>query len=145
MTVHKNYIGGRWVSSSAVFTSLNPATEKPLGYFQKSVAADINKAVDAAEDAQRHWANVPAPRRGEILLRIAQLLRAEKERLARLETMEMGKVLAEARGDVQEAIDIAEYMAGEGRRLFGNTTPSELRSKFCMTVRRPVGVVGLIT
>lgn len=146
MPVYKNYIGGHWVSSSGgVFTSLNPATEQLIGYFQKSTAADVNKAVDAAEDAQKRWSEVPAPHRGEILLRAAQLLRAEKERLARLETTEMGKVLTEARGDVQEAIDIAEYMAGEGRRLFGNTTPSELRNKFCMTVRRPVGVVGIIT
>lgn len=145
MVVYKNYIGGKWVSSSGVFPSLNPATERPIGYFQKSTPKDINRAVDAAEEAQKKWADIPAPRRGEILMRIAQLLRRDKEKLARLETVEMGKVLAEARGDVQEAIDIAEYMAGEGRRLFGYTTPSELRDKFCMTLRMPVGVVGVIT
>ncbi|MBI2578834.1 MAG: aldehyde dehydrogenase family protein [Candidatus Aenigmarchaeota archaeon] len=146
MAVYKNYIGGNWVpSSGGVFSSINPSTEKAIGYFQKSAASDVSKAVDAAEDAQKKWSNIPAPRRGEILLSIAQLLRKEKERLARLETTEMGKVLTEARGDVQEAVDIAEYMAGEGRRLFGNTTPSELRNKFCMTVRMPVGVVGIIT
>ncbi|MBI2971622.1 MAG: aldehyde dehydrogenase family protein [Candidatus Aenigmarchaeota archaeon] len=147
MQIYKNYIAGRWVLSAAgeTFPSLNPATEQSIGRFQKSNAKDISAAVDAAGDAFEAWSSSPAPKRGEIVLGIAQLLKENKERLARLETVEMGKVLTEARGDVQEAIDIFEYMAGEGRRLFGATTPSELRNKFCMTVRRPVGVVGLIT
>jgi aldehyde dehydrogenase (NAD+) len=140
-------IGGKWVKSSSgdIQESINPATEKPLGVFQKGTAHDVDLAVESAHRALPAWRDLPAPRRGEVLLRIAQLLRKEKESLSRLVTMEMGKVISEARGDVQEAIDIAEYMAGEGRRLFGHTTPSELRDKFCMTMRMPLGVCGLIT
>ena len=143
----KLYINGEWVNSAsgASFESLNPATEEPIVVLQKGSAEDISRAVDAAEDAFDSWSSVPAPKRGQILLKTAQLLKENKERLAKLETIEMGKVIAESRGDVQEAIDIFEYMSGEGRRLFGNTTPSELRNKFCMTIRRPIGVVGLIT
>src|SRR3989344_2372722 len=146
MAVYKNYIGGRWVSSKGgLFDSLNPATEKSLGKFQKSTKQDVDNAVSVAWKSYEKWRNVPAPRRGETLLRVAQLLKENKERLARLETAEMGKVLIEARGDVQEAIDVFEYMAGEGRRLLGSTTPSELPKKACMTFRQPIGVVGLIT
>ena len=132
-------------SSGETFTSINPATEKPLGILQAGTAHDVDQAVDAAEKALPAWQDLPAPKRGEILLRIGHKLRQNKERLARLVTMEMGKVISEGRGDVQEAIDTAEYMAGEGRRLFGHTTPSELRDKFAMTIRIPLGVVGLIT
>ncbi len=141
------YIGGKWVSSSSgeKFASLNPATEKPMATFEQGNADDVALAIESAEAAQQSWSETPAPRRGAVLLRAAQLLKNEKERLAKLETVEMGKVMKETRGDVQEAIDILEYMAGEGRRLFGHTTTSELKNKFCMTVRRPVGVVGLIT
>jgi aldehyde dehydrogenase (NAD+) len=142
------YIDGEWVKSSSgeTFPSDNPAKPKQiLGFFQKGTKEDINKAVSAAEKASREWSQTPAPKRGLILLMAAQLLRENKEALAREITMEMGKVLAESRGDVQEAIDITEYMAGEGRRLFGNTTPSELRKKFAMTIRMPIGVCGLIT
>lgn len=144
---HGIFIDGKWVPSSSKesFASLNPATEKSIGSFAQGNEDDIEAAVEAADDAYEDWAETPPPKRGAILLRAAQLLKQEKERLARLETTEMGKVLKEARGDVQEAIDILEYMAAEGRRLFGHTTTSELRNKFCMTVRRPVGVVGLIT
>lgn len=144
----KLYINGEWVESTSgeTFPSDNPAKPKQiLGVFQKGDKEDINKAVDAAEKAFEEWRQTPAPKRGLILLRAAQLLRENKETLAREITMEMGKVLAESRGDVQEAIDIAEYMAGEGRRLFGNTTPSELGKKFAMTMRMPVGICGLIT
>ena len=139
------YIDGKWIGSNKTFSSVNPATEKVIGYFPSATEKDVERAVNAAEYAQKKWSEVPAPKRGEILLKIAQLLRKNKERLARIETTEMGKVLQEARGDVQEAIDITEYMAGEGRRLFGFTTPSELRNKFAMTIRTSVGVVGLIT
>ena len=139
------YIDGKWIGSNKAFSSVNPATEKVIGYFPSATEKDVERAVNAAEYAQKKWKEVPAPKRGEILLKIAQLLRHNKERLAELETTEMGKVLQEARGDVQEAIDITEYIAGEGRRLFGHTTPSELRNKFAMTIRTPVGVVGLIT
>jgi len=147
MKTYKILIDGKWVSSQSgkTFPSLNPATEKALGRFQSGNENDINQAVDAAERSLEGWNSTPAPKRGEILFRLASLLRQTKESLAKLVSTEMGKVLPEARGDVQEAIDIAEYMAGEGRRLFGHTTPSELRDKFCMTVRRPVGVCGLIS
>ena len=144
----KLYIDGKWVNSASrvTFPSDNPAHPKQiLGVFQKGNEDDANRAVEAAEKAFEKWSQTPAPKRGLILLRAAQLLRENKEKLAREMTMEMGKVLAEARGDVQEAIDMTEYMAGEGRRLFGFTTPSELRKKFCMTVRLPVGICGLIT
>lgn len=147
MKPHGILINGKWIKSSSgeTFDSLNPASEKPLGVFQSGTAHDVDLAVDAAEKALPYWRGLPAPKRGEILLRIAHLLRKNKERLAQLVTMEMGKVISEARGDVQESIDTAEYMAGEGRRLFGHTTPSELRDKFAMTIRMPLGVVGLIT
>jgi acyl-CoA reductase-like NAD-dependent aldehyde dehydrogenase len=147
MKAHKILINGKWVNSISGerFKSLNPATGQSIGEFQSGDRNDINLAVDAAEHAFEEWSSIPAPKRGEMLLHAAALLRQEKESLARLVSTEMGKVIKEARGDVQEAIDIAEYMAGEGRRLFGHTTPSELKDKFCMTVRRPVGICGLIT
>ncbi len=140
-------IGGKWVKSNSgeTFDNVNPANERVIAKFQSGTPDDVNRAVDAAEKALGYWRDFPAPKRGEILLKAAQLLRKDKERLARLMTMEMGKVIAEARGDVQEAIDITEYMAGEGRRLFTQTTPSELRDKFCTSVRIPVGIFGLIT
>ncbi len=142
------YIGGEWVNSTSgeTFQSNNPA--KPtqiLGVFQKGNKEDVDRAVETAERAFEKWSETPAPKRGLVLLKTAQLLRENKEKLARGVTMEMGKVIREARGDVQEAIDIAEYMAGEGRRLFGFTTPSELEKKFCMTLRMPIGICGLIT
>jgi len=144
---YKIYIEGKWVDSGTrkTFDSLNPATEKSIGKFQEGNEDDVKKAIDAAEHAFPAWSSVPAPKRGAILQRIAELLKKDKERLGRLETTEMGKVLKEGLGDVQEAIDIFEYMAGEGRRLFGHTTTSELKEKFAMTIRRPVGVMGLIT
>lgn len=148
VTNFKLYINGRWIDSVSgeTFPSDNPAwPDKILGVFQKGNKGDTHIAVEAAEAALENWSETPAPKRALILLRTAQLLRKNKEKLAREMTMEMGKVLSEARGDVQEAIDITEYMAGEGRRLFGFTTPSELRKKFCMTLRRPIGLCGLIT
>ncbi|MBI4021250.1 MAG: aldehyde dehydrogenase family protein [Candidatus Aenigmarchaeota archaeon] len=147
MPAFKLYIGGKWVPSGSgqTFASLNPATERPIGRFQKGTAADVEKAVAAAEKALPRWQETPPPVRARVLYKAATLLRQRKEELARLVTTEMGKVLPEARGDVQEAIDTAEYFAGEGRRLFGTTTTSELPDKFAMTIRVPVGVVGLIT
>lgn len=145
---YKLYIDGKRVNSNSgeTFPSFNPAKPKQvLGKFQKGDENDVERAVEAAEKAYDSWSNFPAPKRGLILLKVAELLKKNKEKLAKLVTREMGKVIAEARGDVQEAIDMAEYMAGEGRRLFGHTTPSELKDKFCMTIRRPVGVYGLIT
>ncbi len=145
---YKLRIGGEWVDASSgnSFVSVNPANPgQQLGRFQKASKEDVRKAIYAAESAFDRWSGTPAPKRGLILLRAAQIMRREKERLSRLMTMEMGKVLPEARGDVQEAIDMLEYMAGEGRRLFGYTTTSELKEKFAMCVRMPVGVFGLIT
>jgi acyl-CoA reductase-like NAD-dependent aldehyde dehydrogenase len=143
----KNYIGGEWVdaASGQTFESLVPATGDVLGTFPRSGAEDVDRAVAAAKEAFAEWRLVPAPERGTILLRFARLLERDKADLTELMSREMGKVLAEAGGDVQEAIDMSIYMAGEGRRLFGQTTPSELRDKFQMSVRMPVGVVGAIT
>jgi aldehyde dehydrogenase (NAD+) len=143
----QNLIGGEWsdAASGESFDSLSPATGETIGTFPKSGADDVARAVDAAQAAYEEWRLVPAPKRGEILMRFAQVLEREKAALTDLMTREMGKVKAEAGGDVQEAIDMTYYMAGEGRRMFGQTTPSELRDKFNMSVRVPVGVVGAIT
>jgi len=131
--------------ATGTFESVAPATGEVLGSFPRSSAADVDGAVAKAKAAFEDWRLVPAPERGNILFRFAELLRAHKDELADLMTREMGKVKAEAGGDVQEAIDMSYYMGGEGRRLFGHTTPSELRDKFMMSVRMPVGVVGAIT
>jgi alpha-ketoglutaric semialdehyde dehydrogenase len=143
----KNYIGGEWVDASGgeTFESLIPATGEPIGEFPRSTSEDIDRAVAAAKEAFESWRLVPAPKRAEILYRFAALLVRHKDDLTDLMSREMGKVKAEAGGDVQEAIDMTLYMAGEGRRLFGQTTPSELPDKFQMSVRMPVGVVGVIT
>ena len=145
--VFKNFIDGEWVESSTgeTFENRNPADTRDLvGIFQKSNKADVNAAVAAAKRAFAKWRLVPAPRRAEIVFRAAEILIERKEDYARDMTREMGKVLAETRGDVQEAIDMTYLMAGEGRRQFGQTTPSELPNKFAMSVRTPVGVAGLI-
>jgi len=144
---YKNYVNGNWVASDSgkIFSSLNPADESIVGHFQASTRADVRHAIASASTAFSSWRDTPAPSRAKYLWKMRDLLIKNKERLACLIVLEMGKVIAEARGDVQEAIDVFEYMAGEGRRLFGNTTPSELKDKFAMTVRMPVGVVGLIT
>ncbi|MZH14536.1 MAG: aldehyde dehydrogenase family protein [Nitrospinae bacterium] len=147
-TLFKNYINGKWKSSSSgkTFENLNPAnTREVIGRFQQSNRQDVDEAVNAANAALPEWKNTPAPRRGEILFRVAELLVKNKESLARDMTREMGKIIKETRGDVQEAIDMAYYTAGEGRRMFGETVPSELNRKFNMSVRMPVGVVAAIT
>ena len=143
----QNYIGGEWVDSASgeTFESTSPATGDSIGVFPRSNADDVDRAVAAAKAAFEEWRLVPAPKRGEILYRFANLLIEEKDDLTDLMSREMGKVKAEAGGDVQEAIDMSLYMAGEGRRMFGQTTPSELRDKFNMSVRQPIGVVGVIT
>ncbi len=146
--VHKNYINGDWVEARGgrAFENRNPAnTGELVGMFPSSSEDDVNAAVEAAKEAYKTWRLVPAPKRGEILYRAAELLVRRKEELSRDMTREMGKVLAETRGDVQEAIDMTYYMAGEGRRQFGQTTPSELHNKFAMSVRQPIGVCALIT
>ncbi|HUX43968.1 MAG TPA: aldehyde dehydrogenase family protein [Terracidiphilus sp.] len=145
---YQNLIGGAWMPAKSGKTSLNlnPADHTDVvGAFPSSQAEDVDLAVAAAKKAYESWRLVPAPKRAEILMHAGLLLRERKEQYARDMTREMGKVLAETRGDVQEAIDEAFYVAGEGRRLFGVTTPSELKNKFAMSVRMPVGVVGLIT
>jgi acyl-CoA reductase-like NAD-dependent aldehyde dehydrogenase len=143
----KNYIAGEWVDAAGgqTFESTSPANGEAIGTFPKSSAEDVDRAVEAAKSAYEDWRLVPAPKRGEILFRFAQLLTEQKDDIAELMAREMGKVLPEAGGDVQEAIDMSFYMGGEGRRLFGQTTPSELRDKFNMSVRMPIGVVGVIT
>lgn len=145
---YKMHINGEWVESESneTFARVNPANpDEVLGEFPQGNETDVKKAIDAAEEAFEKWANMPPPKRGEILFRAGQLLKESKEELAKVETREMGKVLFEARGDVQEAIDMTYYMAGEGRRLLGHTTTSELPDKFAMTVRQPIGIAGLIT
>src|SRR3954465_626483 len=127
------------------FETIVPATGEVLDSFPRSTAADVDRAVAAAKAAYEDWRLVPAPQRGNILFRFAEILRDAKAELTDLMTREMGKVRAEAGGDVQEAIDMSYYMGGEGRRLHGQTTPSELRDKFMMSVRMPIGVVGAIT
>jgi aldehyde dehydrogenase (NAD+) len=145
---HKNYINGEWVEASGGkgIENRNPANSDDLvGIFPASTAEDVNRAVEAAKKAFDKWRLTPAPKRAEILYRAAEIMVQRKEDLAVDMTREMGKVLAETRGDVQEAIDMTYLMAGEGRRLFGQTTPSELPNKFAMSVRAPIGVCGLIT
>ena len=145
--LHKNFINGVWKESSSgeTFERRNPANGELVGVYTKSTPQDVDEAVAAASAAFKSWRLYPAPKRGEILFRAAQLLQERKEQLAREMTEEMGKVLDETRGDVQEAIDMTYYMAGEGRRMFGETVHSEMRSKFQMSVLKPLGVVGLIT
>src|SRR5215468_10845348 len=146
--VFKNFIDGEWVDSSTgeTFEDRNPAdTREVVAIFQKSGKDDVNAAVEAAKRAFERWRLVPAPRRAEIVFRAAEMLAERKEQYSRDMTREMGKVIKETRGDTQEAIDTAYYMAGEGRRLFGSTTPSELPNKFAMAIRQPLGVCGMIT
>src|SRR5438105_15043598 len=146
--VYKNLVGGEWVESRSgkSFENQNPANAKDaVRIFPRSAKEDVSEAVEAAKKAFERWRLTPAPRRGEIIFRCAQILQERKEDYARDMTREMGKVLKETRGDVQEAIDTAFYMAGEGRRLDGHTVPSELPNKFAMAVRVPLGVMGMIT
>src|ERR1700740_103804 len=146
--VYRNFIDGEWVEvrTGEMCKTHNPAdTRDVVGIFQKSAKADVDAAVDAASRAFKKWRLVPAPRRAEMVFRAAEILIERKEEYAREMTREMGKVLRETRGDVQEAIDAAYYNAGEGRRLFGPTVPSEMPNKFAMAVRQPIGVCGMIT
>lgn len=145
---YKNFINGQWVapSTGTHFENRNPAdTSDLIGRFPDSGAKDVAEAVKSAKRGFELWRKVPAPARGDVLRRLGDLLVSHKEEIADGMTREMGKVLAETRGDVQEGIDTAFYAASEGRRLFGHVVPSELRSKWAMTYRRPIGVAGLIT
>jgi len=146
--IYRNYINGEWVEARTgqTFENLNPAdTSDVVGIFQRSGKDDVDAAVAAAKAAFEKWRLVPAPHRAEVIFRAGEILLERKEEYARDMTREMGKVLSETRGDVQEAVDTAYYMAGEGRRMFGQTVPSELPNKFAMSVRMPVGVCGMIT
>jgi aldehyde dehydrogenase (NAD+) len=148
MRTFANYIGGQWVapSTGAYFENRNPADRDDLiGQFPASGPADVEAAVASAARGFERWKRTPAPARGDVLRRVGDLLASRKEELADLMTREMGKPLAETRGDVQEGIDTAYYAATEGRRLFGHTVPSELANKWAMSMRRPIGICGLIT
>src|SRR3954469_5200031 len=145
---YRNFIDGEWVTSKTgeTFENVNPAdTRDVVGVFQKSAKADVNAAVDAASRAFQKWRLVPAPRRAEMLYEASRILEKKKEDFSRDMTREMGKVIKETRGDTQEAIDTGYYFAGEGRRMYGQTTPSELPNKFAMCVKQPLGVCGMIT
>src|SRR5581483_725285 len=147
-TEFRNFIAGRWVEpeSGAYFENRNPADWNDLiGRFPRSSAADVGRAVQSALRGFAHWSRTPAPVRGQVMQRLGDLLVRHQDELARAMTREMGKVLLETRGDVQEGIDTAYYAHTEGRRLFGRTVPSELRRKWAMSYRRPIGVAGLIT
>ena len=148
MTTFKNFIAGQWVEPTTgdYFDDINPAdTRDVVGKFPKSGKADVQRAVESAKKGFALWKRTPAPARGDILRKVGDLLVARKEEIATLMTREMGKPLAETRGDVQEGIDTAYYAAVEGRRMFGHTVPSELRNKWAMSFRRPIGIAGLIT
>lgn len=142
-----NFIGGSWQDTGGTdYTAvINPATGEELAQVRLSSKSDVDLAVEAAKKAQKGWALVPAPKRADYLYAIGNLMKEKKEHLSQVLTKEMGKVIEEGRGEVQEGIDMAFYMAGEGRRMFGETVPSELQDKFAMSVRAPIGVVGLIT
>ena len=145
---YHNFIAGEWVKSSSGewFDNINPAdTTDIVGRFPKSNAEDVDRAVEAAKNAATKWRRTPAPKRAELLFNLGEILRDNKDEFTRQMTREMGKVLKEAGGDVQEAIDCTYYTAGEGRRLHGFTTPAEMPNKFAMCVRQPVGLCGLIT
>src|SRR5256886_5822107 len=142
----KNFIAGAWVepSTGTYFENRNPADwNDVIGRFPRSGPEDVRRAAASAQRGFARWSKTPAPLRGQVLQRVGELLVERKEAIARAMTREMGKVLTETRGDVQEGIDTAFYAATEGRRLFGRTVPSELHNKWAMTYRRPIGVAGL--
>src|SRR5689334_3020408 len=147
MKKHQNFINGKWVdaASGKTFEDRNPANwEEVVGTFPRSAKEDVDAAVAAAKAAFESWRLVPAPKRGDILRKVGDIMTARKEEIAHEMTREMGKVLEETRGDVQEGIDTAYYAASEGRRLFGHTVPSEMKNKWAMSFRRPIGVCGII-
>jgi len=141
------YIDGKWINSTSnkSFETKNPATGEILATFPLGTKEDTIKAIDSAERAFPMWKKTPAPNRGEIILQAASIMKQRKNKLGEIVTKEIGKIIAEGEGDVQESIDFLEYIAGEGRRLLGETTTSELKEKFAMTIRQPIGVVGCIT
>ncbi len=147
-TIYQNFIGGEWRDSASgtTFLDTNPARDSDvIGAFQRSTVEDLDAAISAAQKAFPAWRATPAPERGEIILRAALLLEQHREELAKLLTREMGKVLKEARGDLQTAIDFGKFVAAAGRKAEGATVPSAIRDKMCLTLREPLGVVGIIT
>src|SRR5690625_667191 len=140
-----HYIDGEWIEGGEFTSVIKPATKKEIVQIPLADVSRVDEAVATAKRAQKGWALVPAPQRAEVLFEVGRLMKEKKEHLANALTLENGKVLEEARGEVQEGIDMAFYMAGEGRRLFGHKTNAELKDKFAMSVRAPVGVVGIIT
>jgi len=145
---YKNYIGGQWVASGSgrTYPVTNPARKNDvLGEFQTSNPDDARSAVDAAQKALPGWSQTPAPARAAFLFRALEILRERADDIARTITIEEGKPIADALGEVKRAMNIIEYSAGEGRRMFGYTTPSELPNTVAYTVRRPMGVVAIIT
>ena len=145
---YRNYIAGEWSDSLSgkTFENRNPAKwDEIIGVFPDSNEDDVNRAVTAAREAFKEWSDVPAPIRGNMIQKAGDILVERKEEIAKLMTREMGKVLTETRGDVQEGIDTAYYSASEGRRMFGHTAPSELRDKYNIVIRRSVGPAGIIT
>src|SRR5438067_7333761 len=148
MTDFKNFIGGKWVAPSTgeYFENVNPADRSDvIGRFPLSGEDDVARAVHSAKCGFEIWRKTPAPARGDVLRRVGDILTRRKDEIADLMTREMGKPLTETRGDVQEGIDTAYYAASEGRRLFGHTVPSEMRNKWAMSFRRPIGICGIIT
>src|SRR5690349_9232436 len=148
MTDFKNFIAGKWVASATgeYFDNVNPADKNDvIGRFPLSGTEDVERAVQSAKCGFEVWRKTPAPARGDILRRVGDIMTRRKDEIADLMTREMGKPLTETRGDVQEGIDTAYYAASEGRRLFGHTVPSEMRNKWAMSYRRPIGICGLIT
>ncbi|HEX6534087.1 MAG TPA: aldehyde dehydrogenase family protein [Gemmatimonadaceae bacterium] len=148
MRTYKNFIAGTWTppSTGEYFDNVNPAdTSDVVGRFPRSGKEDVDRAVAAAKEGFERWRRTPAPARGDVLRKVGDIMSARKDEIADLMTREMGKPLNETRGDVQEGIDTAYYAASEGRRLFGHTVPSELRNKWAMSYRRPIGVAGLVT
>ena len=145
---YRNFIGGQWVESESgrTYPVANPAHKGTvLGEFQTSTPADALRAVAAAKEALEGWANTPAPARAQVLFRALEIMGRRSDELARTITEEEGKPLPDAQGEVRRAMNIIEYAAGEGRRMFGYTTPSELPNTVAYTVRRPLGVVAIIT
>src|SRR5690625_2064115 len=141
--VLKNNNNGEWEEPGELGSVINPATGETIVKVPLSKGNSVDKAVRAAKEAQKEWAQVPAPMRAEIMFEVGRIMKERKEHISKLLTLENGKVLEEARGEVQEGIDMAFYMAGEGRRMFGQTTNAELKDKFAMSVRAPIGVVGI--
>src|SRR5436305_8771871 len=148
METYRNFINGEWVesTSSKTFDNVNPAnTDDLVGVVRLSTREEARRAVEAAAESFRAWRSTPAPARGRIVARAARLMEDDKENLARLLTREEGKTVSEARGELLRSINVAEFCAGESRRMNGETIPSELPSNFAYTIRQPHGVVAVIT